>query len=576
MNILGINEALGASAAILKDGEIVAASLEERFTRIKNYWGYPKKAINFCCDYAGIKPDKMDLVVLSYTDPYPHFTINRAQETKSATPKFLTRLRDVAPQLEYRFPFINPITDLGRLIYYNYFAQINERLQAQAIAGFLNISPDKIIRANHHLIHAYTAYYSNPYKSNPTLVLTCDGAGDKLCATIYQVINGKFNLLAKSLHLHSLGLFYAAVTAFLGLNAHEDEYKVMGLAPYAKTGTWHDIYSMFKQLIWVDRLEFKSKIPSRHFDFFLNENLRRVRFDYIAAAAQQFFEDTLLTWIKNAVNQTRVRNVVVAGGVFLNVKANQKITKLKEIKTVYFTPSPGDDTNAFGACYFGYKQLQPKFIPKPLAHLYLGPEFTQIEIKEILKKYKEYRVTNPENINKTVAELLATGKIVARFAGRMEFGARALGNRSILADPRRLEVKHTINHMIKMRDFWMPFAPSILSEDATRYLLNPKKIAAPYMTLAFETTSQGQKDLAAAVHTFDKTVRPQILDNIANPAYYELIQEFKKMTGVGALLNTSFNIHGEPIVCSPQDALSTFKISGLTFLQLENVLISKQ
>jgi carbamoyltransferase len=359
------------------------------------------------------------------------------------------------------------------------------------------------------------------------------------------------------------------------MKAHEDEYKVMGLAPYGERADLVKIIKVFEKLLWVDGLRFSSFIPSRHFDFYLNDNLKRFRFDHVAAAAQKFLEDKLVEWVKNAIAATDIHELSVAGGVFLNVKANQRLFTLKGVRRIFFLPSPGDDTNSFGACYFGFRYLNPHKTPHPLTSLYLGPKYSDQEIYNNYKHYKNYKIFKPKNMALKVAQLLAQGEVIARFSNRMEFGARALGNRSILADPRRRDVVETINRMIKMRDFWMPFAPTILAQDTPKYIKNSKMTLAPYMILAFDTTKQGKKDLAAAIHPHDKTVRPQILKRRVNPTYFDTILEFKHLTGVGALLNTSFNLHGEPIVCSPKDALSTFTRSGLMYLQLENFLISK-
>ena len=581
--VLGVNEALCASAAILKDGKIIAAAAEERFTRIKNHWGFPSNAIKFCCEYAGIATKDIDLFVLSYIDPYPHFVTHQARELPDMAPQFLRKLRDLAPFIEYRLPTINALTTAGRGLYYKFYQPRNIERQNRDIAKSLLIAPEKILRINHHLCHAYATYYGNSYfKSTPTLVVTCDGAGDNVSATIYVVEGGKFKLFSTTSHTHSLGLFYAAITSHLGLKAHEDEYKVMGLAAYGEHGNWQEVYQIFEKLLWVENLKFNSIIPSRQFNFYLELHLSRVRFDYIAAAAQTFLENRLVEWIDNAVAQTQIKNVAFGGGIFLNVKANLEILKRTKISQAYFLPSPGDDTNSLGAAYFGYQKLcqthQIRSRSQPLTTLYLGPHFSEADILQTLQKYKNKQlyIQKPKDITKAVAQLLAKGEIVARFCGRMEFGVRALGNRSILADPRRGELIERINQLIKLRDFWMPFAPTILAQDAHLYLKNPKKVPSPHMILAFETTKRAKADLIAALHPFDKTVRPQVLKRLANPSYYDLIAEFKSITNVGALLNTSFNLHGEPIVCTPHDALVTFMKSGLTRLQLEHYLISKK
>ncbi|MBI4057999.1 hypothetical protein HY405_01660 [Candidatus Microgenomates bacterium] len=576
--VLGLNEALCASAALLRNGEIIAAASEERFTGIKNHWGFPKHATKFVCDFAGITTRELDLVVLSYIDPYPHFTFNRAQERSEIAPEFLQKLRNTAPGLEYKFPVLTPLSALLRRVYYLVYQPRNQLLQVQEIARFLHIDQEKIMRMDHHLAHAYTAYFSNPGRSEkPTLILTCDGAGDNLCTSVFLVRNGSFKRIASTPHIHSLGLLYATVTSYLGLKAHEDEYKVMGLAPYAHKRDYSKIYDIFKNLIWVENLQFNSIIPSRHFGLYLEEELKRFRFDHIAGALQAFTEDILVEWVRNAVQKTKIHNVAVSGGVFQNVKANQKIARLPQVREIFFMPSPADETNAIGAAYYGYKFeiRNSKFEIKPLTNLYLGPEYSQAEILKSLKGYPNLQVKKPKNLAKSVARLLARGEIVARLSGRMEFGTRALGNRSILADPRNQSVVEKINKMIKMRDFWMPFAPTILADCAHLYIKNPKNLDAPFMILTFDTTPQGQHELRAAIHPYDKTTRPQLLKKEDNPAYYYLIDEFRKITGVAALLNTSFNLHGEPIVCTPQQALRVFTKSGLSYLVLKDLIIQK-
>lgn len=265
----------------------------------------------------------------------------------------------------------------------------------------------------------------------------------------------------------------------------------------------------------------------------------------------------------------------------MNVKANQKIAELKDVKSIYVIPSGGDESTALGAAYYGYT-MQTGLINgladiKPLKQLYLGGQFSDEEIKKVLeeKKKEGFKFKKFKDIEKEIARLLSEGQIVARFAGRMEFGARALGNRSILANPANLEVLTEINEQIKSRDFWMPFAPSVLEEDADAYFVNKKKIPAPYMMMTFDATERGKNELKAAMHQYDHTLRPQVVYQDWNPSYYKLIQEFKKLTGIGGILNTSFNLHGYPIVYSPQDAILVFLKSKLKYLALGSFLLSK-
>lgn len=577
MFILGINEAIGAAAVLLNDGHIIAGALEERFTRLKNQSGFPTYATAFCLKKAGIKAEKIDLVVLSYADPYPHFMLKKENEHPDIAPAALRYLRDTAPKMEYMFPPINFFTDFGRNLYYKFYEQKNQRRQADEIAKKLHISAHKIVRIDHHLCHALSGYYSSPLsQKEPLLVFTNDGAGDQTSASVSIMEFGKQKILARTPHTHSLGLFYSAITGHLGFKAHEEEYKIMGLAPYGKS--MKSIIKVFEKLIWIEELAFNSSIPSRQYGLYLYHYLRNERFDNIAASTQKYFETLLCTWIKNAISRTNIQSIVCSGGSFLNVKANMEILRLPVVKKAFFMPSCGDDSNAIGAAYFGYiKESTKKFasVP-PLQTVYFGPSFSDSEIKNAIRKIHGVSVLEVKNISVPAAKLLAQGEVVARFSGEMEFGARGLGNRSILADPRKSELVEQINHQIKMRDFWMPFAPSILEEMASKYIVNPKKITAPFMIVAFATTSLGKKVLKAAMHPYDKTVRPHIVSIQDNPKFYALIKEFKRITGIGALLNTSFNLHGEPLVCTPTDALSTFLRSDLKYLVMENLLISKK
>ena len=253
--------------------------------------------------------------------------------------------------------------------------------------------------------------------------------------------------------------------------------------------------------------------------------------------------------------------------------------ELPQVTNLQIFPSCGDESTAIGACYWGYKKMAGDFNPRPLSNLYLGNSYSNREIETFIKKHelgKKYRVRRLDNIQKEIVLLLSEYKIVARLAGRMEWGARALGNRSVLANPSRQKTISDINKRIKGRDFWMPFTPTILKEREKDYIVNPKQIAAPYMVLAFDSTPLAQRELIACLHPCDLTVRPQVLEKKVNPPYYKIIKEFEKLTGIGGVLNTSLNLHGQPLVSSPEDALYTFENSDLNYLVLEDHLISKE
>jgi carbamoyltransferase len=259
----------------------------------------------------------------------------------------------------------------------------------------------------------------------------------------------------------------------------------------------------------------------------------------------------------------------------MNVKLNQKIALLDEVKEAYFMPSCGDESNPIGAAFYLYKQ-KTKNNPLPFKDVFFGVKFENDDAKKFLRTYENrYKIEYYENIEEKIAKLLADFNVVARFWGRCEWGARSLGNRAILGNPSDMKTFYEINDMIKKRDFWMPFAPSILKEDADLYIKNPKKLEAPYMILGFDSTELAKVHLKAAMHQADHTLRPQLVDKETNPHYHKVISEFKKITGIGGILNTSFNLHGYPLVGNLEQALFTFENSGLKYLAIQNYLVSK-
>ena len=275
--------------------------------------------------------------------------------------------------------------------------------------------------------------------------------------------------------------------------------------------------------------------------------------------------------------------LALGGGVFMNVKANMLVAQEDWVEQLFAFPSCGDESNAVGAAYLGYiSECERRGLaasPAPFGPAYLGPAVTDGEVEAVIRErglHGRYKVGFHDHIEERIAELLVSDGVVARCAGRMEFGARALGNRSILANPSDHRVVGLINRMIKNRDFWMPFAPTVLAERAPDYLVNPKGLASPYMMLAMPTRPEARDALAAALHPQDATARPQILEEAWNPEYHAVIREFERRTGVGAVLNTSFNLHGEPIVASAADAVDTFERSGLPHLAAGHFLISKK
>jgi len=566
LRILGIHDGHNSSACLFEDGKIIFALQEERIKRQKNYSGFPKETVKYLFQKYDLSPEKIDGVVFNGKHMPPAKSGEEFKQEYKKSGSLLT---------SFKVALKNTKID-------EFYIQ-KRREQRIKDALELGFKPSQLDFIDHHLCHAASAYYGWGKYDEDILVLTNDGAGDRICATVNLGRKGKLERIAQVPESVSIAALYAYVTFYCGMTPLEHEYKLMGLAPYADKKLSQQVFESLRQYYYFDPqnpLVWKTQKGIPHaFQLyeFLKGEFELVRFDGIMGGLQELIEDMLVQWVKNAIKQTGIKKVALSGGIFLNVKANQKIMELEEVEELFIFPSCGDETNTIGACYQKYAQEADFKDIQPLREFYLGPEFTEAEIKEAIDKSKvsKLEVKKIEEIESKIAELLAQGEIVARFKGREEFGARALGNRSILANPRDAKVIRPINEMIKNRDFWMPFAASILEEAQDKYLVNPKKIPAPYMILSFPTTEK-REDIQAGIHPYDFTCRPQIVSKDENPGYWNLINAFKKLTGVGAILNTSFNLHGYPIVHSPKDALEVFAKSGLKFLAIGDYLLAKK
>ena len=584
VTVLGVSESHVSTACLLRDGKIVACVSEERLNRIKSWSGFPSLAVREVLRLAGLEADNVDRVVLHGYSPWMYGWYS-GENQSDAKSRGLLSMRESLSKALYRQPAIWFAYQLLRDRVYR--AQVYQRWnrdRLQFASSESGVPLDRIICTDHHLCHAYAGLHGIlGQPRGEYLVLTNDGHGDDCCATVSIYRNGVWQRLATTPNEHSLADVYMTITRYLGMKPDEHEYKVMGLAPYASPDNVERVLALLKPLVWRTGLKFDSLVPDQVYYYYIKEHLEGQRFDSIAGAVQQLTEMLLQEWVVEAIRQTGIRNVVLSGGIFHNVKANMGIGALPEVESLAICPSPGDESTAIGAAYWGYEQeclrRNIPFEPQPLDNLYLGAEYSETEIEQSIERFRKQglvcEIERCEGIAGRIAELLVGDQVVARFAGRMEFGARALGNRSLLANPGNLRMIDVLNHQIKNRDFWMPFAGTILSERQHDYLCNPNAFPAPYMVLAFETTPRTQAEMAAAMHPADHTMRPQILDEATNPGYYAVLKRFEARTGIGGLLNTSFNLHGEPIVCSPDDALSTFSRSGLRHLALGDFLLSK-
>jgi len=582
--VLGIHYGHNATVGVLEDGKMVFVQSEERINRMKNSYGIPIETINYVKD----KYKNFDYIVINGEKPYlfdafkkhNFVSIRPIDNFNKSRPLNLKNFLKFLLFLKNRKIF-NTLYFINQKIYLKRTG--SQKLYKEMILYFskiFNFLPSQIITLNHHLAHSFSTFFN--LKDN-TLIFTLDGGGDDICATVSIYHNNQLKLLSSINDNNSIGLLWATLAGFMGMKPLEDEYKVMGLAPYAKIDKARQVADLFSQILFLDKEgNFRSKFSLAPSHLFYWQKFLYERFDNLAAGIQLFTEEIICNWIKYWINKTAIHDIALAGGLFMNVKLNQKISELKEVENIFIMPSAGDESSVFGCCFYGYKKYCEEnnlpFNPQPFTHLYLGFDYSNEDIKktiEDLKLNSKYKVKFYEDIEKEVANLLAQNEIVARFSGAMEFGARALGNRSILSNPSNYDNVRIINEMIKQRDFWMPFACSILEEDQYEYIENPKNIYAPYMIITFNTTEKGKKELKAGIHPYDFTIRPQVVRKEWNPKYHYLISEFKKLTGIGGVLNTFFNLHGEPLVCSPEDAISTFERSGLKHLALGNYLISK-
>lgn len=588
MYILGLYSGHNATAILLKDGKVFACASEERFTNIKNFTGFPKNAVDYCLFEAGISFSDIDLITIPTRVLSPIHTTKAGQANDVVVNafKFLYKPVNLISKVWGEFAFrFNLCRNFGNLIYsFLVFSvgRINMQRDISYLSKYFGVEQKKIICFDHHLSHAASAYYSSPFNQESALVFTLDGEGDNISGSV-NIFNGKkIQVLSKISRDNSLGYIFEEVTKFLGMKSNEHEYKVMGLAPYAKGKQVEEKMKMVRDLISIDKkkpLIFKCKFSTRYISKYLNKNFKGVRFDIIAATFQQLLEEKITEWIRSSIKALQIKTVVLSGGVFMNVKVNQRVSELNEVKKIFIMPSCGDESTPLGSSYLGFLKLNGDINNlSSLQNLYWGPKYSDQDIEKYLTKYKvqkKFNIIKVKDPEKTVAKLLSQGKIVARMNGRMEFGARALGNRSILTNASNLQIIKIINEMIKSRDFWMPFAPSILADRSQDYIENPKNIFSPFMMQTFNSTSLAQKELTAALHPYDLTCRPQFVTKEANPSYYKLLKEFENLTGIGGVLNTSFNLHGFPIVKGPKEALFTFANSGLEYLMMENYLVYK-
>ena len=553
-----------SAAALLKDGHVIAAVEEERFSRKKFDDGYPKMAIDWCLNECAISPKQIDSVAF-YDKPILKFE------------RLLDNYIAVAPRGMYSFLDTIP-------------KWLHKRLWIKnEIKNHLKDFKGNIIFPEHHMSHAAYAFYTSEF--DESAILTIDGVGEWTTASFGIAKNNKIQLTNDIRWPHSLGLFYSAFTYFLGFKVNEGEYKLMGLSSYGKP----KYYDLIKENLIDVKNDGSIHLNMKYFAFtydkvMTNENFaqlfgipprkedqktEQIHYD-IGASAQKVLEDVLLKMVNHIHSKTKMKNLCIGGGVALNGVANYKVLKNGPFDNVHIPPSPGDGGSAVGCAQYLYfvhnnkkriiENNHSKLIQE---NVYVGPSYNDEYIIKFLDSNNiKYEKFEKQSLLKKTAQLISTGNIVGWYQGKMEWGPRALGNRSILADPRNASMKDILNEKIKHRESFRPFAPSVLEEYASEYF--DIDVPSPYMLMVAKVK---KPEIIPAVTHVDGTGRLQTVSNYANPLYYDLINEFFKITGVPVIINTSMNVMGEPIVNTPEQAFQMIVKTDMDCLVMGNNLI---
>ncbi|MAG15607.1 hypothetical protein CMO88_00945 [Candidatus Woesearchaeota archaeon] len=534
-----------SSACITDKAKIIGAVSEERFTRNRHHAGFPWMSVNYLLKLGYLYSD-VDAVAI----PWP------LEKNTSKKLKIVKQLYSAIPR--FKAEFHRPI---------------------------LPFEKKKIIGIGHQRAHAASAYRTSGFKKALVVSLDLGGSEEDVVNAeggIFVGENG--NLKRIKAFTSGFGMFYAFVTEGLGFRAVDGEGKTMGLAAYGDphTGAYKSLKNYASTVRGIDLIKQKRNFKAsfavvNNYQRFVFNDLNRIRSlvkrfsdKDVAAAAQKILEERVTELIENALKETGMNKLCLAGRVFLNVKLNKKLRELKKVKDIYIYPNPGDAGTVVGAALEAHHNLTgEKTIPQVENNVYLGPEYSDSEIEAVLKKNRGLSYRKTSDPSGDAAELISRGRIIGWFQGRMEWSSRALGARSILAAPHDVKIKEKLNSRLKQQDF-SAFAPSILLRDAHEYLKNPSE--SPFMLMAYDVLLKARDDIAATVHT-DNTVVPQTVTKEQNPLYYDLIREYDKMTGVPAVLHTSLRRHNWPIVCTPEDALDYLFMKCVDYLVIGNFIV---
>jgi carbamoyltransferase len=559
MITLGINYTRmhDSSACIVRDGELLFATAEERISRVKHDARFPLLAIEACLEFARVRADQLDEVCFAWTTPGPGFRHDLKCLATGAIPR--TYLNLLSTNLHFLSMWHQ---EGGAKLFTQRFGKVKARMRF----------------VPHHLAHALSSFAYSGFDDAAIVVM--DGRGAWEATSIWHGRNGQIEHVLTIPFPDSIGFFFSEFTEYLGFHRNSDEWKVMGLAPYGQPGI--DLSEFIDLQASPYRVHAKRLIANGGSPFGritsalglprLPESEIEDRFKNIAYSVQDVCEIAMMNVVRMAIEKTKCRNVCLAGGVALNSKANGKIIASGLVQKFFVQPAASDDGAALGAAVAPYLDHDGKLPNKPMRHAYFGSSFDDDTVATAVKTYK-LRHTKLSDPAATAAELLSQGEILGWFQGRMEFGPRALGNRSILADPRDPEMNLKVNNAVKFREWWRPFAPSLKKEVASDYLENATD--SPFMILTAQVRPEKRNVIPSVTHV-DGSARPQTVEKEINPLYWRLIDEFGKRTGVPVVMNTSYNLRGEAIVDTPTHAIQTFFSSGLDALIIGNLLVQKR
>lgn len=590
---LGLHVSHNSSACLFIDGVLHSAVQEERLTRIKQFEGFPSESIRFLLKEANLTSSEVDSIAIAGESQYIENPFYVYCPKGTLWPR--SSLSRLAATIKGRF---GRLSVLDRFIYQDkgYKTYLYNELKSVGIEEMR-----KVYFFDHHLCHAASAYYPSGY--DQAIVITQDGRGDFLSGSAFYASKEELKLLIKQSSSSSLAQLYAGVTKFLGFTPLKHEGKITGLAAFGKKTDLQDkIAELFyiKKSGAIERNETEvlrysnytdrerkliNASPNSYKNFtkfgisfqkWLEFNAAGLEPADVAFAIQTASENIVIESVLNIISFNSIEkpiSICLAGGLFANVKINQRIRECSPlIENVFVQPAMGDEGLAIGAAIL--VNIKKNLVCNKLNHVYLGNVYSDNEIEQELKKWEhEYTFQKSDNIEKDVARLLEKRKIIGRFNGRMEFGPRALGNRSILIHPGDKDINDIVNKRLKRTEF-MPFAPSVIDYRAKDYFMDykPEHTAADWMTITYNVYPEKVEEIGAVVH-IDNTARPQVVNSITNSSYYKIISEFNELTGVGCIVNTSFNMHEEPIVASPFDAMRAFDLGSIDCLAIGNFLV---